>query len=88
MDGLTNIKVERYLVSECLQRLIILTAGAYYGHYQMTNALVARGTKLFSYILTHQGEHSYTDIMGQYYILYIICYIQHPTIIQEYQTLE
>ena len=38
--------------------------GAYYGHYEMTNQMVGLGTRLFSYILTHKGEHSYTDIMG------------------------
>ena len=42
-----------------------MLAGAYYGHYQLTNEMVSRGTKLFSYLLTHKGEHSYTDIMGK-----------------------
>ena len=42
-----------------------MVTGAYYGHYRLTNEMVSRGTKLFSYLLTHQGEHSYTDILGK-----------------------
>ena len=42
-----------------------MLTGAYYGHYQLTNEMVSQGTKLFSYLLTHQGEHSYTDMLGK-----------------------
>ena len=42
-----------------------MLTGAYYGHYRLTNEMVSRGTKLFSYLLTHKGQHSYTDILGK-----------------------
>ena len=58
--------------------------GAYYGHYQLTNEMVSRGTKLFSYLLTHKGEHSYTDIMGKTNFK-LITKIHDSS--QEYQTL-
>ena len=42
-----------------------MLTGAYYGHYRLTNEMVSRDTKLFSYLLTHKGQHSYTDILGK-----------------------
>merc|ERR550525_43318 len=39
-------------------------SGSNYGNYLFTNQVVARGTRLFSYILTYRGEFSYTDVIG------------------------
>jgi len=39
-------------------------SGSYYGNYQFINEVVSRGSRVFSYILTHRGEFSYTDMIG------------------------
>ena len=48
--------------------ILKMLTGAYYGHYQLTNEMVTQGTKVFSYLLTHKGENSYTDMLGKIYI--------------------
>ena len=39
-------------------------SGFRHGIYRMINQLVEQGVSVFSWILTHQGEHSNTDLFG------------------------
>ena len=38
--------------------------GFRHGTYRMINSLVSRGLKVFAWILTHQGEHTTSDLLG------------------------
>ena len=44
---------------------ILSLKGSYYGNYKFINEVVSRGSRVFSYILTHRGEFSYTDSIGE-----------------------
>ena len=38
--------------------------GSNYGIYRLINGLVSHGTKVYSYDLTYEGLHSYTNLLG------------------------
>ena len=49
-----------------IQKLIDLytDSGFRHGTFRMINQLVEQGVSVFSWILTHQGEHTTTDLYG------------------------